>query len=694
MAKLWPSLSVLLVLVMLLFLVPTLLLLPGQNVSASDGGVVQEVEATLTFSVSDTSPGAWSSFTAGSAGIETPGLTLAQYTRPYVLLQSTVPNCGFRNYTTGSGNVVGDLNGSITLAWLTFNFAKKYTPTSLLYHSYTNGHFGFMMGRGHYYEQGNTSNNFTFVFVLDVDSDAAMTNAVGKGSMVSVEENGIFGNATSSNVTDMHKIIGDFDVLKSGSSYTWNLHLRIYDPSEVYYRGNVTVSGGVLQEIKDPINTPLDLLNFTQDGSTVTLTDHSTDFEEIAWGKDPIKNVTGGPLGANGEMDIYRNDPQYLKPTGTSMKIQASVPCVLYINDTNEGPRLDDGSAYGNTYYYLVLDIPYQELPLGQFFHQMGYTWGPFGMYLNPTDCYAGMETFANAWIDIESKVGTACQTSVDMSYGLYPTPKVESVFPSGGIVGNTMDVKIAGKYFLRAAGENSGWVPNSGLVDFGPNITVNSYTVNSAEEIIANITINGGAGWAEDVNVTSCFGYDGTGAGNGTDPYESGVLPDGFTVFATGATLQGQFDFTVARGAPSAKWVEQFEVTLFDPSDSSFALPVKIGTTNNTGVFNITGLIPETYAIGIKNWTCLSVLNMSVTLTDAGTTVVNFGTPSEGDCNHAGLGTDKVNIDDYGDVLFNYNQVWWQGNFDRDTKVDIDDYGSVLFAYGQKGGISTWRGY
>jgi hypothetical protein len=51
--------------------------------------------------------------------------------------------------------------------------------------------------------------------------------------------------------------------------------------------------------------------------------------------------------------------------------------------------------------------------------------------------------------------------------------------------------------------------------------------------------------------------------------------------------------------------------------------------------VFNITGLDPGTYDIGIKNWTCLSEVNTSVTLGAGNTTVVDFGTTREGDSNN-----------------------------------------------------------
>jgi len=674
--------SIFAVLTLLILLAPAVISAPGQNVAqATEEEVTQELNATFSFSESSPA-GAWWTFTAGSPTIQSPGLCLEQYTRPYVLRSTSSPlaGCGFRNYTTGSGNVVGNLNGTMDLSWNTFNFSQKYSAGPL-YHDYgSSAHFGWMAGRGHYYEQGNTSNNFTFVFVLDFDSDPDITNAVGKGFMVSVEENGIFGNMANP-VQDRHKIIGDFEVSKSSSAYTWNLHLRNYDPSEVYYKGDTTVVGGVLQELTDDIHAPLALVNFTQNGPEVTPSDATTDFEEIAWGKDPIKNITGGPLGANGTMGITRNGALYLTTPSGHVHIQAAEACILHINDTY-AQTLDDGSTYGHMYYYLLLSLPYQDLPIGEMFSQDGYTFYPFGMYLNPTDCYVGAETFALAHIEIESKIGTANQTSTDLSYGLYPHPKVEKVFPSNGFQGTTMNVKIKGKYFLRAAGEKSGWVANSGSVDFGPNITVNSYIVNSAEQITANITIAPSASAStEVVNVTSCFGY---ANGSGTDPYLSGVKAGGFNIVTEGSTLQGQVSF-VGRSTPSDRWIEPFEVKAFEPGNLNNEIWNGTATTNDTGVFTMSGLLPETYDIGIKNATCLSELVTNVTLNS--TAVANFGN-REGDVKK----TDKVDGFDFALLSGAYNTMpgaaKWNPNADlnRSGKVDGFDFALLSGNYNKLG--------
>ena len=102
-----------------------------------------------------------------------------------------------------------------------------------------------------------------------------------------------------------------------------------------------------------------------------------------------------------------------------------------------------------------------------------------------------------------------------------------------------------------------------------------------------------------------------------------------------TYATLEGHVSFAERGSAPCGTWIEPFNVMLFEPGNLSHMLWTGNATTNSTGVFNITGLTPGTYDIGIKNWTCLSELEPSVTLTAGLTTVVNFGTTREGDANN-----------------------------------------------------------
>jgi hypothetical protein len=669
-AKLWPFLSVLLVVVMLLFLAPTFLLLPAQIVSAADEAVVQEVTANFTFN--ETTNGDWWTFQAGNNTVQgtPPRLCLEQYTRDNVVIPGATANlsgCEFRNYTTGSGSVSGDLSGSLSLAWITSNFNMTYSHTPIYM---TATHFGWMMGRGHIDEGGG--NNFTVVLVADFDSDTAtMSNAVGKGFMLSANETGTFAG---------HKIIGDFNITKTGTSYSGTFHLRNYAPNEVVDLYSLNVSGYVMQEFTDAIHTPLALVNYNTDGPYVTPLNITTDFEEIDWGKDPIKTVTSGHLGINGTMDLSRNTALYLELGGPWVRIQGTTACNLLINDTYAVTG-NDGSTYGKLYELLLLYIPDQQLTIGDFFFQNGYTFTPFGM-LNPsTDCYAGAESFALAGVAIQSAVGNAMQWSVDHSYGLYPHPKVTSVTPASASPGATINVTIKGKYFLRA----DNFVPNSGSVSFGPNITVNSYTIKNSSaidnEITANITIAGGAAiGARNVSVTSCFGYSN---GNGTTPYKTGTLVDGFSVVAAGSGVEGHVTFSGRGTAGTDKWIETFVVKGFSPGTSTL-LWTNNATTNNTGVFTVTGLTPGTYDISIKNWTCLDEKVLGVVLNS--TAVVDFGTPREGDSNNDDYitGADRsILYTDWGKTV---PPGTWHADFNRDGWLTGSDRSYMYTFWGQKG--------
>jgi hypothetical protein len=658
---------------MLLFLAPSLLLMPAQIVSATEEEVVQEVTATFNFT--ETEPGAWWPFTAGGGGIQPPGPCLEQYTRANVVrANTTLPGCQFRNYTTGSGSVAGDLAGTLSLAWNTFNFNQTYPYTP----KYMSGnYFGFIMGRGHIDKGGG--NNFTIAFVADFDANnATMGNAAGKGFLLSANETGNFTG---------HKIIGDFNFTKTGSSWSGTFNLRNYAPNEVYDLGWLNVSGGVLQETTDHISTPLALVNFIADGSYVTPTNLTTDFEEIAWGRDPIKTVTSGHLGVNGTMDLSRDTALYLEVNASAswVRIQGTTACNLFINDTYAVTG-DDGSPYGKLYELLLLYIPDQQLGLGEFFEQNGYTITPFGM-LNPsTDCYAGTESFAFAHVAIESSVGTATQWSTDVSYGLYPHPKVSNntITPNKGSPGATISaVTITGNYFIRAAGKKSGWVNNSGSVDFGPGITVNSYTVDSAKQITANITIAPDATIGKrNVTVTSCFGFSN---GSGAAPYKTGTLVDGFEVVGAGASLDGHVNL---QGFPATNITVRF----FSPGTHTEAMK-KYGTTDASGNFTISGLSNGTYDVAVKGQSSLSNLVTGVNLTVPGR--IDFGVLLEGDVNN----DDYIDGSDYGPLssawLSYPGQLNWDPavDFSRDNYIDGSDYGPLSANWLLWGGTFGWPG-
>ena len=130
-----------------------------------------------------------------------------------------------------------------------------------------------------------------------------------------------------------------------------------------------------------------------------------------------------------------------------------------------------------------------------------------------------------------------------------------------------------------------------------------------------------------------------------------------------------------ISRGIPpDAKWIEPFVVRAFEPGNLTNELWNGTATTNNTGVFTMSGLTPGTYDIGIKNCTALSELNTSVTLSAGMTTVVNFGTTREGDSN----GNDAVTGMDFSLLAGVFNTAP-AGNpncdFNRDNAVTGMDF-------------------
>ena len=684
MVKLGKAFSILVVFTLLILLAPAVVLTGGSVAQAQLSPTTEEIQATCAFS-EEVPGGQWWPFTAGSGGIQAPGPDLEQYTRNRVIAGVLVPGCAFRNYTTGSGVVTsttGDLNGTMTLEWITVAFpgAYPYTPK---YATATN--YGWMMGRGHYYDVGSPADNFTFGFILDWDGEAEMANAAGKGFMTSANETGRFGEMLDPQEL-RHKIIGDFDVTKVGAAYTWNFHLRNYPPNEVYNNSVLLVDGGVLQENTDAIHLGVDLVNFLVDGPHPTPLALATAFEEVTFTRDPQKNITAGYLGVGGIMDVSRNTILYLEVNAGEnwVRIQGTTANHIYINDTYAVTG-DDGSMYGEQNELLLLYIGDQKLNITEFFYQYGYTFTPFGLNAHCTDCYTGKETFADAGIAIESSVGAAKQLSTDIVFGLYPHPKVASVIPNTGLPNTTMDVTISGKYFLRVEGQKSGWHPNSGSVDFGAGITVNSYAIGNSSpidnSIVANITIGDTSG-AKVVNVTSCFGYSN---GNGTTPTKSGL--GSFTVVTGDAILNGTADLLRKELAPDPTWETPLVVTGYVCGTGTKIWEAN-AVTDDTGDFIVTGLAPGPCDICVKNWTTLSKKVSSVVLISGVPVDVDFGSLAEGDVND----DDKCNILDLsalggsfgkskGDTGYNEH-----ADFNRDDKVNILDLSILGGNFGLSG--------
>jgi len=187
----------------------------------------------------------------------------------------------------------------------------------------------------------------------------------------------------------------------------------------------------------------------------------------------------------------------------------------------------------------------------------------------------------------------------------------------------------------------------------------------------------------------------DGDGFGNTELPYNcTGNITNGgdyLPLIMEPATLEGHVSFSGRGSAPCGTWIEPFVVKGFQPGNLTNELWNGTATTNNTGVFTITGLTPGTYDIGIKNWTSLSELVTNVTLSAGVTTYVDFGTIRVGDANN----DDYITISDrtllYGGWGTGEGDPGWRPycDFNNDGYLTISDRTLLYGNWGQSGDLS-----
>ena len=169
--------------------------------------------------------------------------------------------------------------------------------------------------------------------------------------------------------------------------------------------------------------------------------------------------------------------------------------------------------------------------------------------------------------------------------------------------------------------------------------------------------------------------------------PYREDIAGDSQVFFPP--ALEGHVSFPGRDAAPCSTWIEPFVVKGFESGNLSHLLWTANATTNNTGVFTITGLTAGTYDVGIKNWTCLSELVTNVTLSNGNTTVVDFGTSREGDCNE----DDWVQAKDRG-LLYNgwgttnVTQSGYLCDLNRDGMLNAKDRGLMYDSWGHGGDL------
>jgi len=152
-------------------------------------------------------------------------------------------------------------------------------------------------------------------------------------------------------------------------------------------------------------------------------------------------------------------------------------------------------------------------------------------------------------------------------------------------------------------------------------------------------------------------------------------------------ATLEGNVTFT-GRGGPGLKWIESFNVSLYaaggTPSPTN-ALWTGSVITNTTGFFTISNITSDTYDIGIKNWTSLSVLKTSVTLTGGVPTQVDFGEIKQGDCKND---DDEVTLQDRILMYSLWGGSDFRGDLKRDGDVGLKDRILMYNYWGEEGGL------
>jgi len=268
------------------------------------------------------------------------------------------------------------------------------------------------------------------------------------------------------------------------------------------------------------------------------------------------------------------------------------------------------------------------------------------------------------------------------------------------GVNSNTSQLGISDPYFDNAEAGGAGVVPVNHTYPHGSGMHNDTqYVSHDIYNVTQLIPGPGGppcwalqnyAGGAPIVN------FQGQNSGPGLIP--PGVYAPAFPLVTTidyavavsptaGATLEGHVNFTGRGAAPSDRWIEEFEVKGFESGNLSHVLWTTNATTNNTGVFTISGLTPGIYDIGIKNATCLSELVTNVTLTAGVTTVANFGN-REGDVKKS----DKVDGSDFALLSGAYNtrptDAKWNPNADlnRSGKVDGSDFALLSGNYNKRG--------
>ncbi|MEM7130842.1 MAG: CAP domain-containing protein [Chloroflexota bacterium] len=154
-------------------------------------------------------------------------------------------------------------------------------------------------------------------------------------------------------------------------------------------------------------------------------------------------------------------------------------------------------------------------------------------------------------------------------------------------------------------------------------------------------------------------------------------------------ATLRGHVDLEGRPPAPDARWRIELTVSLHDPFSGAL-IDSYSAVTNDQGNFEIQGITPGIYQIGVKGSHTLQS-GSRVDLRN-GSAAVNFGLLREGDANNDNV----VNIWDFslwrrhqnqceGDQAFNPNS-----DFDQSGCIDLLDVNLLVSHFGLQGSLES----
>jgi len=336
---------------------------------------------------------------------------------------------------------------------------------------------------------------------------------------VSYDETGAYAN---------HKISGSFDINISSNVYSGTMELRDYPPALVFYSSVTEAEGDAYFVNTNNVAESMNLVYFNRtwgDYHTESSGYGDAGLDRMREGQFAPQDVTSSPFGANGEIDQSRNGFLDTGQVFLGVDGEGVITVNAYYDDTYATTG-DDGSTHGWSYQVLFLDMP--PGPRSSWvMDQWGFMMLNFEMYNQPTEDYVGAESYGLCYIDLDPGIAPPYPSyPTTTAWELRPTPEPLSCNPPNGLQGETMNVTVSGRYFLR----HSSFI-NGSTIDFGPGITVNYWALANQSPIdntiIVNITIDGGAAPGyRDVNLTACFA-------NGTvsESFQSGVLVDGFAV-------------------------------------------------------------------------------------------------------------------------------------------------------------------